>query len=144
MKCCVDRLRSQSGHYPLFQSSRFARYHSSQSFGVFMRRCDFITIFGAAGILISQSPVFAQTFRTYNCYDGSQFILAFFEGDKRAHLQLDGKAVTLPKRISLSGSRYAKGDISLRITKTVITLKRGKQSTECITRSWLGSLLPTR
>ena len=135
---------TQSGHYPLFQSSRFARYHSSQSFGVFMRRCDFITIFGAAGILISQSPVFAQTFRTYNCYDGSQFILAFFEGDKRAHLQLDGKAVTLPKRISLSGSRYAKGDISLRITKTVITLKRGKQSTECITRSWLGSLLPTR
>jgi hypothetical protein len=99
-------------------------------------RRDFITIFGAAGILIGQSPVFAQTFRTYNGYDGSQFILAFFEGDKRAHLQLDGRAITLPKRIALSGSRYAKGDISLRITKTVITLKRGKQSTECITRSW--------
>jgi hypothetical protein len=64
--------------------------------GVFMRRRDFITIFGAAGILIGQSSVFAQTFRTYNCYDGSQFILAFFEGDKRAHLQLDGKAITLP------------------------------------------------
>jgi hypothetical protein len=103
---------------------------------LFMRRRDFITIFGAAGILIGQSPVFAQTLRTYNCYDGSQFILAFFEGDKRAHLQLDGKAITLPKRIALSGSRYAKGDISLRITKTAITLKRGKQSTECITRSW--------
>jgi hypothetical protein len=39
-----------------------------------MMRRDFITIFGAAGILIGQSPVFAQTFRTYNCYDGSQFI----------------------------------------------------------------------
>jgi membrane-bound lysozyme inhibitor of c-type lysozyme MliC len=98
---------------------------------------EILIIIGAAGILIGQSPVFAQTFRTYNCYDGSQFILAFFEGDKRAHLQLDGKATTLPKRISLSGSRYAKGAISLRITKTVITLKRGKQSTECITRSWL-------
>jgi len=102
-----------------------------------MRQRGFVATMGAAGILIGQSPVFAQTFRTYNCYDGSQFILAFFEGDKRAHLQLDGKAITLPKRISLSGSRYAKGDISLRITKTVVTLKRGKQSTECITRSWL-------
>jgi Membrane-bound lysozyme-inhibitor of c-type lysozyme len=129
--------------YPLFQSSRFALLPFLPELrGVFMRRRDFITIFGAAGILIGQSPVFAQTFRTYNCYDGSQFILAFFEGDKRAHLQLDGKAITLPKRMSLSGSRYAKGDISLRITKTVITLKRGKKSTECITRSWVGSLLP--
>ena len=71
-------------------------------------------------------------------------LLALFEGDKRAHLQLDGRAVTLPKRISLSGPRYAKGDISLKITKTGITLKRGKQSTECITRSWVGSLLPAR
>ena len=109
-----------------------------------MRRSDFVTISVAAGILIGQLPVFAQTFRTYRCYDGSQFILALFEGDKRAHLQLDGKAVTLQKRISLSGPRYAKGDISLRIAKTVVTLKRGKQSTECITRSWVGSLLPTR
>ena len=103
-----------------------------------MRRRDLITIFAAAGILINQSPVFGQTFRTYRCYDGSQFVLAFYEGDKRAHVQLDGKALTLPKRISLSGSRYAKGDISLKITKTGITLKRGKQSTECITRPWVG------
>ena len=109
-----------------------------------MRRRDFITIFGVAGVLIGQSPVFAETFRTYRCYDGSQFVLALYEGDKRAHLQLDGKAITLSKRISLSGSRYAKGDITLRITKTVVTLKRGKQSTECITRSWVGSLLPAR
>jgi len=109
-----------------------------------MRRSYFITILGAGGILIVQSPLFAQTFHTYRCFDGSQFILAFFEGDKRAHLQLDGRAVTLPKRVSLSGSRYAKGDISLRITKTITTLKRGKQSTECITRAWVGSVLPTR
>ena len=91
-----------------------------------MRRRDFVAMIAAAGILIGQLPVSAQTFRTYRCYDGSQFILALFEGDKRAHLQLDGRAVTLPKRISLSGPRYAKGDISLRITKTVITLKRRK------------------
>jgi hypothetical protein len=107
-----------------------------------MRVRVFIAIIGAAAIWIGQSPVFAQTFRTYRCYDGSQFVLAFFEGDKRAHLQLDGRTITLPKRMSLSGSRYAKGDISLRIIDTDITLKRGKQSTVCITRSWVGSLLP--
>ena len=60
-----------------------------------MRRRDIVTIIVAAGTLIGQVPVFAQTFRTYRCYDGSQFVLALFEGDKRAHLQLDGKAVTL-------------------------------------------------
>ena len=96
-----------------------------------MRRCNFIMLLGAAGIVLSQLPVFAQTFLTYRCHDGSEFIVAFYEGDKRAHLQLDGKAVALPKRIALSGSRYAKGDITLRITKTVTTLKRGKRLTEC-------------
>jgi hypothetical protein len=30
----------------------------------------------------------------------------------------------------------------LRITKTVVILKRGRQSTECITRQWIGSLWP--
>lgn len=105
-----------------------------------MRRLHFVTIFVAAGILISQSPALGQTFRTYRCFDGSQFVLAFYEGDKRAHVQLDGKALTLPKRISLSGSRYAKGGISLRIIGTDIVLKRGRQSTECITRPWVGQL----
>jgi membrane-bound inhibitor of C-type lysozyme len=91
----------------------------------------FKTLFAAAGILTGQLPAGAQTFFTYRCGDGSEFIAAFYEGDSRAHLQLDGKATTLPKRMSLSGSRYAKGGITLRITKTATTLKRGKQSTEC-------------
>src|SRR5262249_15702815 len=101
-------------------------------------RRDFITIFGAAGILIGQSPARGETFRTYRCYDGTQFVLAFFEGDKRAHLQLDGKAITLPKRLSLSGERYSKGGPSFMVTKMEITLMRGKESTECITRPWSG------
>ncbi|HUL90113.1 MAG TPA: MliC family protein [Pseudolabrys sp.] len=96
-----------------------------------MRRHIFITLFGTAGILVGQLPACAQTFFTYHCRDGSEFIAAFFEGDRRAHLQLDGKAVTLPKRISMSGSRYAKGGTTLRITETATTLKRGKQLTEC-------------
>jgi hypothetical protein len=51
------------------------------------------------------SPTFAQTtWRNYSCGDGSQFIVGFFQYDKRAHMQIDGKAVTLDKRLWLSGS----------------------------------------
>ena len=37
----------------------------------------------------------------------------FSEYDKRAHLQIDGKAVTLGKRLALSGSRYSGGGVTL-------------------------------
>ena len=130
--------------YPLFQSTHFARYHSSQSFGGIHEVRDFVTIIVAAGILTGQCQCSHKHFVRITVTMVLNSFSPSSEGDKRAHLQLDGKAVTLPKRISLSGSRYAKGDISLRITKTGITLKRGKRSTECITRSWVGSLLPTR
>jgi membrane-bound inhibitor of C-type lysozyme len=90
-----------------------------------------ITFFAAADILAGQFAANAQTFFTYRCRDGSEFIAAFYEGDNRAHLQLDGKAMTLPKRMSVSGSRYAKAGITLGITKTSATLKRGRRSTEC-------------
>ena len=96
-----------------------------------MSRHMLVTFFAATGILAGQCPADAQTFSTYRCGDGSEFIAAFYEGDSRAHLQLDGKAITLPKRMSMSGSRYAKGGITLRITKTAATLKRGRRSTEC-------------
>jgi membrane-bound inhibitor of C-type lysozyme len=94
-------------------------------------RRKFITLLGAAAIVIVQAPAVAQTFFTYSCLDGSEFVVAFFAGERSAHLQLDGKAMSLPRRLSLSGTRYAKGDITLRITKAVTTLKRGKRSTEC-------------
>lgn len=96
-----------------------------------MPRHTLIAFLGAAGILAGQLPAGAQTFSMYRCRDGSEFVAAFYDGDSRAHLQLDGKAVALPKRMSLSGSRYAKGGITLRITKAATTLKRGRQSTEC-------------
>jgi membrane-bound inhibitor of C-type lysozyme len=99
-----------------------------------MRRRTIITFLAATGILAGQLPAGGQTFSTYRCSDGSEFIAAFYEGDSRAHLQLDGKAMALSKRISVAGSRYTKGDITLRITKTAITLKRGRQSTECKAR----------
>ena len=97
-----------------------------------MRRRNFITLLaGAAAILIGQPSAVAQTFLTYSCLDGSEFVVALFAGERSAYLKLDGKSMSLPRRLSLSGTRYAKGDITLWITKTATTLQRGKRSTGC-------------
>lgn len=84
-----------------------------------------------AAALLSALPAAAQTFTTYRCQDGSEFVAAFYEGDKRAHLQLDGKAITLAKRVSLRGARYSRRDVSLNIVKGAVTLKHGRSTTFC-------------
>jgi membrane-bound inhibitor of C-type lysozyme len=86
-------------------------------------------IVGAAMFVLvtGASPAAAQTFRTYVCADGSQFIVGFFPYDKRAHLQIDGKAVALAKRVALSGTRYSGGGITLKTTKAGATIKHGKR-----------------
>ena len=89
-----------------------------------------IVIFGTAmfaALATGASPAAAQTFKTYACADGTQFIVGFFQYDKRAHLQIDGKAVALVKRLALSGSRYTGSGITLKITKAGTTLKVGKR-----------------
>jgi membrane-bound inhibitor of C-type lysozyme len=63
----------------------------------------------------------AQTFRTYRCVDGTQFIVAFYDYDNRAFLQIDGEPVTLAKRLTVSGARYSGAGITLRIDKTGAT-----------------------
>src|SRR5271155_2254598 len=74
-------------------------------------------IFGA-GLLAQALPASAQTFDSYRCADGTHFILAFYPSDKRAYLQIDGRAVTLKKGLMLSGKRYSGGGVSLVITAT--------------------------
>jgi membrane-bound inhibitor of C-type lysozyme len=98
-----------------------------------MNRHKNLIFFGAAffvaGVATSSWPVSAQTFRTYRCADGSQFIVGFFEYDQRAHMQIDGRAVTLGKRLALSGSRYSGGGVTLKITKAGTTVKHAKRPT---------------
>jgi membrane-bound inhibitor of C-type lysozyme len=88
-----------------------------------------VLLLGAAGSL----PASAQTsFQSYRCADGSQFIVGFFQYDKRAHLQIDGKAVTLARRLALSGRHYSGGGITLKIMKSATTVKHGRRpSTAC-------------
>ena len=97
--------------------------------------CRTNTIFGVAlcatAMAAASSAALAQsTFRNYRCADGAQFMVGFFQYDSRAHLQLDGKALTLPKRVALSGSRYQAKGVTLRITRAgVTTLKHAKRPT---------------
>ncbi len=80
-----------------------------------------------AGMAAGSSSASAQTFQSYRCADGTQFIVGFFEYDRRAHLQIDGRAVTLGKRLALSGSRYSGGGVTLKITKAGTTIKHAKR-----------------
>lgn len=85
-------------------------------------------IFGGALLVAGTSSAFAQTtFQNYRCADGSQFIVGFFEYDKRAHVQIDGKAVTLGKRLALSGARYTGSGVTLTIRKSGTTLKHARR-----------------
>jgi membrane-bound inhibitor of C-type lysozyme len=87
------------------------------------------SIFGATFLIAAAgaSPTTAQTFHTYRCSDGTQFIVGFFEYDNRAHLQIDGKAVTLTRRFGLSGTRYSGGGVTLKITGTGTTVKHARR-----------------
>ena len=71
-----------------------------------------------AGFIGQESSASAQTFDSYHCADGTHFIVAFYPSDKRAYLQVDGRAVTLKKGLTLSGKRYSGGGVSLVITAT--------------------------
>jgi membrane-bound inhibitor of C-type lysozyme len=84
----------------------------------------------AAAAALAPAAASAQTttFQTYRCGDGTEFIVGFFQYDKRAHMQVDGKSVTLQKRVALTGSRYSGGGVTLRVTKSATTLKVGKRA----------------
>jgi len=90
--------------------------------------CRAIVLAGAAILAATgASPASAQTFKTYACADGTQFIAGFFQYDKRAHLQIDGKAVALTRGIALSGARYRGAGIVLTIGKAGTAIRRGKR-----------------
>jgi membrane-bound inhibitor of C-type lysozyme len=93
------------------------------------KRVIFAATLLVAGTVAGSPGALAQsTFQNYRCADGTQFIVGFFQYDSRAHLQLDGHAVTLSKRLALSGSRYSGSGVTLKIGKGGrTTLKHAKQ-----------------
>ena len=97
------------------------------------RRKANIIVIGAAlcvaGMATASSAALAQTFQSYRCADGTQFIVGFFDYDKRAYLQIGGRPVTLGRRLSLSGARYSGGGVTLKITKAGTTVKHARRPT---------------
>src|SRR5215475_13391885 len=93
-----------------------------------------LALVAAAGGTLSGTVANAQTFQSYRCADGTQFIVAFYPYDKRAFVQIDGEAVPLAKRLTLSGARYSGQGITLRIGKTGTTVKHLRRPvTSCAT-----------
>ena len=91
-----------------------------------MRFCRALAI-GIAGSVCLALPAAAEGISLYQCADGLQFALAFYEADSRAHIQLNGKSLSLPKRLSLSSSRYSQSGVTLQIGKDATTLKRPRE-----------------
>src|SRR6266567_1403761 len=83
----------------------------------------------AAEPLAVMPRALAQSFQTYRCGDGTQFIVAFYAFDTRAYVQIDVRAVTLAKRLALSGSRYSGGGVTLKITGAGTTVRQAKRPT---------------
>lgn len=87
-----------------------------------------VVLFGVAcfvaGIGMASSPASAQTFQSYHCADGTHFIVAFYPYDSRAHMQIDGRAATLAKRLALSGSRYSGEGVTLTMAREGVTVRR--------------------
>ena len=89
-------------------------------------------LLAAMAAALSAGPAGAQTkFASYTCRDGSLFALAFYPGSRTAYVQLDGKAMQLPRRIAVSGQRYAKNGVTLTMKRDATTLRRGGKSTQC-------------
>jgi membrane-bound inhibitor of C-type lysozyme len=120
-------------------TGRFAGFglvYTRLSQGANMKRRKTRLVFGAAllaaGVAAGSSPACAQTFQSYRCADRTQFIVGFFDYDKRAHLQIDGHAATLSRRFALSGSRYSGSGVTLKFTKAGVTLRHvGRPVTTC-------------
>jgi hypothetical protein len=64
----------------------------------------------------------AQTYYHYDCVDGANFEVAFYPETKAAFLQFDGKALQLPKRLSLTNQRFAANGVTF-------SMKSGGQAT---------------
>jgi membrane-bound inhibitor of C-type lysozyme len=87
----------------------------------------FAAALAVVGVVTGSSSALAQTFENYHCADGTRFIVGFFKYDSRAHLQIGGRAVTLAKRLTLSGSRYSGDGVTLVFTKGGVTVRQARR-----------------
>ena len=89
-------------------------------------------VLGTAPAGFSIGPAAAQSFQTYHCTDGSEFVVGFYPYDPRAFVQIDGRAVTLARRLTLSGTRYSGGDVTLKVKRDGATTIRHAKRRETV------------
>lgn len=87
----------------------------------------FVVAILVAGVFTGPLPTSAQTFESYRCADGTSFIVGFYQYDSRAFLQVDGRAITLKKRLGVSGARYTGSGVTLVIGKARTTIRHVKR-----------------
>lgn len=87
---------------------------------------------GTSPVSFIFAPADAQSFQTYHCTDGSEFVVAFYPHDPRAFVQIDGRAVTLGRRLTLSGTRYSSGDVTLKMRQDGATTIRHAKRRETV------------
>lgn len=97
-----------------------------------MSRACPVAILITAAVLAGMTTARAQTVFSYRCRDGTRFAAMFYAGVRVAYLRLDGKALTLPRRVSAAGARYSRNGVTLRVRGRAATLTRGRTSTECL------------
>ena len=87
-------------------------------------------LLGAA--VLGAEPACAQSFQTYHCTDGTEFIVGFYPYDSSAYVQIDGREITLPRRLALSGRRYSSGDVTLKMTRAGLTTIKHARRREAV------------
>ena len=82
---------------------------------------------------LAASAALAQTFQNYRCADGTQFLVANYPNDSRMYLEIDGGPVTLKRRVSIWGTRYSGGGVTLKFSRAGrMTVKHpGRPETAC-------------
>ncbi|MDO8978681.1 MAG: hypothetical protein Q7V17_05555 [Afipia sp.] len=92
-----------------------------------MKRLTFLAAALAAltGAGVDVSPASAQSFQSFTCADGARFVALL--DPKVANVQIDGKAVALRKRYTLTGVRYTGRGITLTMNKKGTLLRHGKR-----------------
>lgn len=98
-----------------------------------MKRLAFLAAAFAALTGAGTSPASAQTFQSFTCADGARFVALL--DPKVANVQIDGKAVALRKRFTLTGVRYTGRGVTLTMNKKGTLLRHGKRGTTVCTRT---------
>jgi membrane-bound inhibitor of C-type lysozyme len=88
-------------------------------------------VLAVAGTMWLAAPAQSETYYLYRCANGAEFEVALFADTRAAYIQLDGRAITLPKSFSVTGTRYRKAGVTFWFRGERATIRRGGVRSEC-------------